>query len=310
MVCGSAAVMDYRGSYSEFFKIIEILKPSKCLINSTPFVSENPKNIFFDFMTELTSFIDSVEMRIHDYHALCPSYNLINSSGTYCDLPDNNTCNKCLKSNDLTQPTSQLTITDWRSGWSRIVNNVDQLTGYSSESLTRFTRIYPVSKEKFNQTKHSVADQSRALKRVVQTDITNLRIATVGNLNYAKGSNEVINLAKAISKKNRNHLICHFGEISGRIPPALPIHEMGRYRDSRDLILKLVQNGPDLIFIPSIWPETFNLVSEELKNSEIPILMFRFGAPFERFMGCSNFIFTDYKSGDDLLRFIEEIDFS
>ena len=309
IIFGPGTVLGYQGNLEDFIKFIKILKPSKCLINSTPFVSEN-SNIFFDFMTDLTNSIASVEMRIHDYHALCPSYNLISSNGTYCDLPAVETCNNCFQSNELIPPFKHSSITEWRSGWSEIIRNVDQLTGYSSESLTRFKRVHDVSLDRQVQTKHHVVDQSRALKRIMQTDIFNLRIATVGNLNHAKGSDEVVKLAKAISKMNRNHLICHFGGLSGGVPVGLPISGTGEYRDSRDLILRLMQHAPDLIFLPSIWPETFHLVSEELQNSEIPILMFRFGAPFERFKGRSNFIFTDYKSGEDLLRFIEKIDFS
>lgn len=303
---GSMKSIDYRGNYLDFFKFIELMKPSKSLVNSTPFVSENPKNIFFDFIKQLTGSISSVEMRIHDYHSLCPSYNLIDNYGNYCDLPEKRICDNCLKSNNLAQPINNLDITEWRSSWSEIIKNVDQVTGYSSESLQRFLRIYPVSQENLFQARHSVIDHSKSLKRIMQIDPSNLRIATVGNLNHAKGSTEVINLAKAIKGMNKDHLILHFGEISGGTPDSLPISGIGRYRDSRDLVLKLIQHAPDIIFIPSIWPETFNLVSEELKNSEVPILMFRMGAPFERFSENNNFIFTDYKSGNDLLDFIEK----
>ena len=303
---GGMKPISYSGNYVDFFKLIEKLSPSKCLLNSTPFVSEGPHEKFTNFVTKLTAMCQSVEMRIHDYHALCPSFHLLNDNGSYCGLPESRICDSCYSKNSLTQNQKNLTLPEWRSGWSQIIDKADQITGYSSESLMRFSSVYPVPQEKLVQTKHLVFDHSIILKRMIPTDVTNLRIATVGNLSYAKGSEEVIHLAKAIKKEEKNHLICHFGEISGMIPGDLPLFGVGRYRDARDLILKLVQFAPDIIFIPSIVPETFNLVSEELKNSEIPILMFRLGAPFERFGSRSNFIFTDYIMGESLLEFIED----
>jgi glycosyltransferase involved in cell wall biosynthesis len=42
------------------------------------------------------------------------------------------------------------------------------------------------------------------------------------------------------------------------------------------------ENCIDLIFIPSIWPETFSYTTEEAIMMDVPVAVFNIGAPAER----------------------------
>jgi len=293
----------YSGRRTDFDFLLTLLNPFSCLINSTPFISKDDSLI--DFLTNLTARASAVELRIHDYHSICPSFNLINERGIFCEIPDIPTCDKCLPKNGFKQPQTVLSITEWRRAWSEVFKNVTTITGFSSESINRVVNIYPSANASVKQQSHDVIDYSYTLTRPSRVNSKSLVIATVGNLNHAKGSQEVIGLGEAISKTRRSHVVEHFGQIGGYLPLGLPIRVHGKYSGARDLIQQLSQVKPDIIFIPSIWPETFNLVSEELKNSGIPVLMFKMGAPFERLKERQNFIFTEYKSPSELLDFIE-----
>ena len=58
----------------------------------------------------------------------------------------------------------------------------------------------------------------------------------------------------------------------------------GRYMRSE--LPDLVEHyGVDMVWFPSIWPETFSYVTEEVMDMGLPIACFDIGAPAERVRG-------------------------
>ena len=60
-----------------------------------------------------------LSLAIHDYFPLCPSHNLLNSDGRYCDLPDVSICARCLPINRYTEAPEKAGIEHWRAAWGR-----------------------------------------------------------------------------------------------------------------------------------------------------------------------------------------------
>ena len=61
----------------------------------------------------------------------------------------------------------------------------------------------------------------------------------------------------------------------------------GTYRHE-DLVDLVEANGINLFFFPSIWPETFSYVTEEMVRLEVPIVAFDLGAPGDRLRSYAN----------------------
>ncbi len=55
----------------------------------------------------------------------------------------------------------------------------------------------------------------------------------------------------------------------------------GAYR-REDLVALVEENGVNMFFFPSIWPETFSYVVAEMIALGLPIVAFDLGAPAER----------------------------
>jgi len=90
-----------------------------------------------------------------------------------------------------------------------------------------------------------------------------------------------------------------FGAWDGPPPPA-GIRVLGSYELSE--LPQLIQNsGANVFLLPSIVPETFSFVCEELMHLGVPLVVFDIGAPPERVASYSRGLVVHYVSPDDLL---------
>ena len=59
------------------------------------------------------------------------------------------------------------------------------------------------------------------------------------------------------------------------------VSQTGHYQPQQ-LRQLIVESGANIMLMPSIWPETFSYVTEELIQLDLPIACFDLGAPAER----------------------------
>ena len=301
--------LTYSGSASDFLEFAFLFELNKIILNTIALVIDADFPTFASgVVLPLIMNAQTSEFRLHDYHSICPSLNLINNQGSFCDIPDVIECGNCLPKNPFKITTHAGSILEWRKPWDQIFQNIEIVICFSNESRERVMRVFPQVIGKTVVRHHKVFDYSRALTyELMEPNLDSLRIATIGTLHYAKGSQVVIGLARAIKGSVLNHKIEHFGNFNIDVPSELPIVIHGKYRDSRELILQLKQLSPDVILVPSIWPETFSIVAEEIKSSLIPIVMFDMGAPFERHKDNESFNFIKPIFGLELLNEISRI---
>lgn len=81
-------------------------------------------------------------------------------------------------------------------------------------------------------------------------------------------------------KKKLNIKIIIIGTINKKIK-SKNIHITGRY-NSNQLVELVEKNMIDVLFIPSVCPETFSYTTEESINMGLPVAVFNIGAPAER----------------------------
>ena len=289
----------------EFEDFIKNLNIQIITINTLTFVAESSTADILETIVNLTKHTSAqLYLNFHDYNSICPSYNLINSNGIFCDIPTINECLNCLEKNPHKWDPENLSIIDWRSAWARVVTCATQIRFYSIESAERFTSVYGAS-DKIYIKAHEVKNKLLNFKNEKPTPKNVLNIATIGNLNYAKGAKVLQDLRIHISKESKGHRLFHFGNFDVGRGMGSGITFLGPYSDLNELRDGLTKVKADLIVIPSIWPETFNLVAEEISEVDMPIIMKSIGAPYERYKENPNFFFTSNLDSAELLEFIE-----
>ena len=111
-------------------------------------------------------------------------------------------------------------------------------------------------------------------------NIKNLKIGIVGNIGFHKGSSVIKELSEEIYRRGIDLQIVVIGTIDTTCNPAV-VNQTGFYKHE-DLQSLIERSGANIMFFPSIWPETFSYVVQELMDLNLPIASFNFGAPAER----------------------------
>lgn len=216
---------------------------------------------------------------LHDYSALCPRFTLIDSSGKFCDVADENTCVKCL-SKEREQAS---TIFSWRAEFSALLQGARYVFAPSRDVGGRVSRHIHGLSIKYRP--HAYATPLAGAAQNTRRDLTS--IAIIGGIHRAKGSAVVVACAKAAL---RNKLPLRFIVI-GTIDVAtneLPQNVLvtGRYREE-DVDGLIAYHRCASAFFPAIWPETYSYtLSVALRNRLFPIC-FDIGAIAERIRAAS-----------------------
>jgi GT2 family glycosyltransferase len=298
--------IEFQGNVSSLAILVDFLAIKKILINTVAFVGQTESTLDLILSLQKNPNLET-EFRLHDYHAICPSLNLLNSKGTFCDVPDVTICRGCLPNNLNSVEKEVIDIELWRDKWRDVLEHCSTVVAYSVESAERLLRTYPQLRPQIKIKKHNVQKIVAPTPRSKRSPLmSQLRIGVVGNINMAKGSQIVIDLARTIKQSNNESTIFVFGSVAG-VPDGLPISGQGPYSYPWDLYTKLKFFDLDVLLVPSIWPETYNLVSDELAEMGLPVVMFDFGAPFERHRSNELFHFVPFQEGIKLFQTIQSV---
>jgi len=223
---------------------------------------------------------------VHDFHAICPSYTLLDSNENYCDVPKDITgkCIDCVKSIKHIEVDS-VDIVNWRIAWYNFLNNCDEIICFSNSSKKILAKAYPTLK---NETKVVVIPHKLSnIRKDLNTHKNGkLNIGILGAINLQKGSKVIIELSKWIEKNEvPAELIVlgvlHHNNVLISTDNYRNLKVTGKYVNV-ELPNLVEENNINVFFIPSIWPETFSYTTEEVMNMNMPIGVYNIGAPAER----------------------------
>jgi len=221
----------------------------------------------------------SLDILLHDFYPLCPSYNLINYKESFCALPAFNKCQKCFKR--LKQNKSdELSINKWRENWISLMKTASNIIVFSNSSKTIFNQVYPSFAQKLLVKSHSLSYFKHG-KLTLNAKNEQLKIGVLGNINHQKGLAKIASLGKFFKAKKTKHEIIILGKVSKIQKLPSNIHVQGSYTiENLPSIIK--EHNINVFFMPSIWPETFSYVTEELILLDVPIVGFAIGAQGEK----------------------------
>lgn len=218
---------------------------------------------------------------LHDYYCLCPVFNLMKEGIRYCSSEYSmEECPECLQNTHTRMINSDpnLNVRDWRRSWQKFFESCDEIRAFSNDTKMRFERCFPTLRTTVVPHQCLVGfDRKPKLK------FENIVIGVVGHCSVTKGKNKVLELARYLKAKGHDEvrivIVGSMPEDRGAMPNNVCV--LGGYCP-KDLPGILEENGVNLIFFASVWPETFSYVTSEMMALNMPIVCYGIGAPAER----------------------------
>lgn len=232
-----------------------------------------------------------ISLYFHDYFFICRRYTLINYKNEFCNIPPLTECEKCLiRATKKTKVYFEKYIDQgiWREEINKLFRIVNKYIFFSDASFKYYQKVYCIDMSRCTVRAHDASYITRIPKNIFST--RRLVIGILGTITVDKGLLIVYDLVNIIKKNSLRIQVVIIGSVSDEIErtiesDCLVVH--GRYSrtDLPDLVEKYSIN---IIFIPSIWPETFSYTTEEAIKMNMPVAVFDIGAPSERVRGYSN----------------------
>ena len=218
---------------------------------------------------------------VHDYYCICPSWLLLNDRGKYCGIPDTTVCTNCLPANDAAflEFVRGIDVVSWRVSWGALLQEADEIRCFSNATRNLLLRAHgEICPEQVSVVPHTL-DHAK-LRKISLKDPGWPVIAIIGQITFYKGGEVVRNLANHIRITGKKSRIVIVGMIEFDLPKEI-VTITGHYHPSK-LPELLEIHGVNVGFFPSICPETFSYVTEEMIAMGLPVLAFDLGAPGER----------------------------
>ncbi len=221
---------------------------------------------------------------VHDYFAVCPSFVLLNADGRYCGIPDLAECATCMKRHrasyvSLSPPTE---IGPWRAVWGRCLKAADEVRCFSDSTRQLLQRAYPeLDPDRISVIPHRVDYQPARRPRLDHA--APLVVGIIGQISAQKGALVVGELVAQLGRDHPEASVVVIGTLDIALKSDR-LRVTGTYRQE-DLVDLIEGNGINMCFFPSICPETFSYVTEEMIRLGLPIVAFDLGAPGERLRG-------------------------
>ena len=219
-----------------------------------------------------------LRMVIHDYFALCPRVNLVNSEGQYCAQPPAQACNACLSKDGLIQHTGP--IESWREGALRLLDAANHIVVPSQDVKQRLRQMAPHLQLHIepHETIESAADMIFPTAKPGEP----LRVLAIGAISKIKGFDVLHKLGTTIKDRQLPIELALLGySMDDSVLHSAGVELLGRYFD-QELPERIRDYSPHLIFVPSVWPETYCYVLSAALKSQRRVAVFDLGAQAER----------------------------
>jgi glycosyltransferase involved in cell wall biosynthesis len=219
---------------------------------------------------------------IHDYFSICPSFHLLNDRGEYCGIPDIEECKRCITNNELQYIRNRYDhIENWRKEWGKFFEFSDRIICFSNSSKAIMRKVYPFISEDKCKVIPPIVDYIQPAA-MTKSHVEAFHIGVPGTIHFPKGSKIIKSLIESIEqKKLRNIKIIIIGQMIDEKITSPHLIITGKY-DRAKLVNLVKKYQIDVVFVPSICPETFSYVTEEVIQMNLPVVVFDIGAPPER----------------------------
>lgn len=282
---GQAAPIEVRlDDQAAVLRLIPLMSP--CAIEINNLVGYEDVPALLDALVALRGRSSSVRFRfnLHDFHGLCPSFTLIDVSGRHCGVPNLSACAVCLPANARFSlgMNAGVDLVAWRRAWADWMSVADERVAFSRSALAVLARGLPdIAALPWRIEPH--AFDAHGLRPVAPRLDLPLAVVAVGHLNHAKGAGLLGALARRAEERRLPLRFAVVGTVEGgAVPPSVRV--TGAFPRER-LCDWLESQGTSIALLPSICPETYSYVTDEIMATGLPLAVLDLGAPAERVAG-------------------------
>ncbi|HSI56058.1 MAG TPA: glycosyltransferase, partial [Ideonella sp.] len=217
-----------------------------------------------------------LRITLHDYHVICPRINLVDATGRYCGEPQPAVCNRCLQADAEGRAAGP--IAGWRAAHRQLLEQADEVIVPDRDVSLRLGRYFPALPVQVRP--HEPLPVLPAVEAGGRGAVR--QVLAIGSLSVIKGYEVLLGLASSPVARAAG---LHF-TLLGHSPNDRQLREagvtvLGRY-DDEQLEARIAELQPDLILLPSVWPETYSYVLSGAMKSGRRIAVFDLGAPARR----------------------------
>lgn len=215
-----------------------------------------------------------VEILIHDYLMVSPSYTLLDTTGAFHGVP---LPGQEGRGHTILRPDgTRVDLAGWQSAWHRLLSRADKLVVFSQSSCEVMAQAYPDLAERFDLHPHQKVVRLRRLEvRKGPRPV----IGVLGNIGSHKGAALLNALSRYVAQTRAADLVL-IGNIDPNFNLARPAIIHGDY-EPKDIPALAAKYGVSCWFIPSVWSETFSFTTHEALSTELPVICFDLGAQAE-----------------------------
>ncbi len=220
-----------------------------------------------------------VSYRLHDFQSICPNVFMTNAAQIFCNFDNISNCSDCFP--NIKNPFILVdSVQKWHIIWQKFfADTVDEIICFSESSKVFLLKAYPQLQTTIKIIPHTIAP----LRQVKIKKHNSINIGIIGHITPHKGAN-IINEMSSYAEKIELEQDVKINIII--IGYSYEIHSdnvtiLGHYNpDALPDIIE--QNFIDIVFMSSIWPETFSYVVSEVISMGLPLACFNIGAQGER----------------------------
>ena len=231
-----------------------------------------------DFADKIRSFAERLEMpydfTAHDYLSICPRYTLYDDAVRgYCGEPDVKRCQGCVKTFGSAAG-KDVNVRKWRDDYAEFLKGARHIYTPDLDVKNRLERYLPDSK--ILNRPHWDEREITPLKRQKKENRP-LRILTLGAIAPHKGSMILKECAEDAKKRGLSieFTLIGFSDIDYQLKKFMKV--TGPYKPE-ELPDMLREGQFDAVFLPAVWPETFNYTLSEILHFGLYPISFDIGA--------------------------------
>ncbi|MCJ7874818.1 glycosyltransferase [Phaeobacter sp. J2-8] len=222
-----------------------------------------------------------VEILMHDYFPISPSYTLLGSDGVYHGVPRASDRAGWALADDPAHQVRRskgrppVTLAEWQDAWGRLMTAAAQVTVFSEASRDIVIAAYPQAEKALLVVPHALL---QVPERIDPAPIgpEGPVIGVLGNIGVQKGAAVVQALSRELSRSETGRVVV-IGYMDPDYRLTAPSQVHGAY-ELRDLPGLVARYGISCWLIPSIWPETFSFTTHEALATGLPVFAFDLGA--------------------------------
>ncbi len=243
---------------------------------------------------------DKIEVLIHDFYPVSPSYTLLDADGVYRGPVTAERDDPAHRGRDAAG--NPVPLADWQAAWGGLLRDADEIRAFSEDSAAQIRAVWSGLDDRIRVLPHALL---APMPLLTAPDGAPLVIGVLGNIGRQKGAELVSGLARRLEGR-RDLALALIGNIDPNypMPGSAPVHGDYRHEDLETLARRY-RIGAWLI--PSIWPETFSYTTHEALATGLPVLAFALGAQGAAVAAAPNGIAIAYTPEDDLVDRLLEV---